>query len=113
MNRLQLLITEKMAEGKSYRDIEHDTGVSHVSLSKYHKGSTPDGKNLAVLSKYFRVDFHELLEAMKPVEKQIFGNSIDDQFAAIVWNLLTPSQKQRAVVMLRELQADGEKQDQA
>lgn len=60
---LQKLITERMAEGKSYRDIEHECGVNNVSIAQYHKGAVPRGKNLAMLAKYFRIsDFWLLVE---------------------------------------------------
>ena len=65
MNRLQVLITDKLREGKSFRQIAEESGVNHVSISQYHKGIEPDGKNLAKLAKYFRVDFWELVENQK------------------------------------------------
>lgn len=63
MNKLQVLITSKLAEGKSYRRIADEAGLNHVSISKYHSDKvTPDGKSLAKLAKYFNVDFWDLLE---------------------------------------------------
>jgi len=62
MTKLVDLITEKITEGKSYRDIEHESGVNHVSISQYHKGTEPNGKNLAKLATYFRCDFWDLVK---------------------------------------------------
>jgi transcriptional regulator with XRE-family HTH domain len=114
LNLLQELITEKMSEGKSFRDIEHETGVSHVSIGKYHKGSTPDGKNLAILAKYFNQDFYVLLASVKPaLHKDDFGSAVEDRMAAEVWKMLSRQQKWIAVQQLHELQVSGEKLDQA
>ena len=71
MNRLQTLITAKFNEGKSYNRLESEIGVNHVSLSQYHKkGVAPSGKNLALLAKYFRVDFWDLLEEVNEPSAQ-------------------------------------------
>lgn len=70
MNKLQILITEKMAEGKSYRQIERECGVNRVSIHQYHYGMIPTGKNLAILAKYFKIDFWLLVEKPeKPVNR--------------------------------------------
>lgn len=69
MNKLQILITEKMSEGKSYRQIERECGVNRVSIHQYHYGMIPTGKNLAMLAKYFKIDFWLLVEKpVKPVK---------------------------------------------
>ena len=47
MNKLQVLITDKLREGKSFRQIAEESGVNHVSISQYHKGIEPDGKNIS------------------------------------------------------------------
>jgi transcriptional regulator with XRE-family HTH domain len=63
MTLLQQLLEEKLAEGKSYRRISEKCHVNYVSLSKYHQGkATPEGKNLALLAKFFNVDYWLLLE---------------------------------------------------
>ena len=64
MNKLQKLITDKLVSGKSYRRIEEECGVNHVSLSQYHKGLIPEGKNLAILGRYFGVEYWRLVEAV-------------------------------------------------
>lgn len=112
MNRLQQCIGGKLAAGKSFRDMEHESGVSHVSISKYHKGGTPDGKNLAMLGKYFHVDYFTLLDPIDSPQKSQgaqFGQTLDDQLAETIWNRLSPDQKRKAVALLREQIADDEK----
>lgn len=64
MTRLQHLIGNELSEGKTYRQIALDIGLNHVSISQYHKGIIPDAKNLAILSKYFRINFADLLIEM-------------------------------------------------
>jgi len=71
MNWLQKLIHEKLQEGKSFRQLGKECGINHVSLSQYYKGLEPDGKNLAILGKYFRVNFYDLLELGDNSNKQI------------------------------------------
>lgn len=77
MNLLQHLISEEMANGKSYRKIGEKCSppINHVSISQYHRGEVaPDGKNLAVLSKYFNVNFEDLLdEYKKSIDKNIIS----------------------------------------
>lgn len=61
-----MLITEKLAENKSYRRIAEECGLNHVPLGRYHRNEVePDGKTLAVLGKYFNVDFWELMENVR------------------------------------------------
>lgn len=57
MNAIQLLITGKLGEGKSFRTIAKESGISHVSIIKYHRGSRPQPTEMAVLAKYLGVDF--------------------------------------------------------
>lgn len=112
MNKLQQCIGEKLAAGKSFRDMEHESGVSHVSISKYHKGATPDGKNLAKLGKYFHVDYFTLLDPVDSHSKSTgpqFGQGIDDQLAETIWSRFSPEQKRRAVELLREQITDDQK----
>lgn len=63
MTKLQNLITAELSKGKSYREIAEKSGINHVSLTQYHRDEVqPGGKNLAILAKYFGVDFWELIE---------------------------------------------------
>ena len=63
MNNIQRLINEKMESGKSYRRIGEECKISHVSIARYHQGeSTPNGKNLAILGKYFNAKIEDLVE---------------------------------------------------
>jgi phage repressor protein C with HTH and peptisase S24 domain len=55
------MIGLKLAEGKTYRQIGSECGINHVSIGQYHKGITPDAKNLALLAKYLRVEFSDIL----------------------------------------------------
>lgn len=64
MNNLQRMITEKLESGKSYRRIGEECKIDHVSVSRYHQGlSTPNGKNLAILEKYFNTKMENLVES--------------------------------------------------
>lgn len=63
MKKLQELLEESLANGQSFRSMSEKCGINHVSLSQYHKGLDPDPKNLAVLSKFFRVDLAELADS--------------------------------------------------
>jgi transcriptional regulator with XRE-family HTH domain len=113
VNKLQGLITEKVKEGKSYRDIENECGINHVSISQYHKGVTPNGKNLAILADYFRLDYWELVEVKEHQGEAPanFGKDLDDQVAELIWSHYTPEQKRKATALLRELLVTDEKPD--
>ena len=87
MNLLQRLVTNEMAKNRSLREIAESIGISHVSLSKYYKGTVrPEGKNLSVIAAHFGVEFWELLEEEKdklsddPVRELVDG-MIDRIFA--------------------------------
>jgi len=106
MNKLQLLITEKLSMGKSYRDIEKETGVNHNSISAYHKGSIPHGKNLAILGKYFRVDFWELVEEKKPASSAVHTSGFTelDEVAARRFGYFDIPEEQRAAILHNAVQ---------
>lgn len=63
MRKLQKLISDKLDEGKSLRQIAHESGVEYTSVSNYyHRNVEPRGKNLGLLATYFRVPFADLLD---------------------------------------------------
>jgi len=71
MNRLQELLTGKLAEGKSFNRMAHEIGINHVSLIQYHKeGVQPNGVNLAILARYFGVKFEDLVDSVTPPSGQ-------------------------------------------
>ena len=109
MNMLQKLLAEKLAEGKSYRRMEEECGVSHNSLSDYHqKGKIPHhGKNLALLARYFNVGIESLLDTVHDSSVSGFGSTLEDQLAYREWQTLSPDQKLEAVQLLRKLKASG------
>lgn len=65
MNMLQRLITAKLEEGKTLRGIARESGVSHVSIGKYHEGSKPNARSMAMLAKYFGVDYDSMRKSFE------------------------------------------------
>lgn len=71
MRMLHKLISQKVAEGKSLRQIAKESGVEYTSVHNYyHRPETePRGKNLKLLADYFGVHFADLVD---DVEDQSF-----------------------------------------
>ena len=114
MTKLQIMLADKIKEGKSCRQIAEDSDINHVSISKYHKGTEPNGKNLAKLAKYFNVDYWELVEKAptRTVEHKITESTLnleviseidhdrallDDECAD-----LSPDERLQVVLLLRK-----------
>ena len=108
MTKLQQLITNSMESGKSYRRIGEECNINHVSIARYHKGeSTPNGKNLAILEKYYRMPLEDLVEPVKRSRDDADGADIVDTSSLNAgqreaWHLLTtlPPEKLSSVCHL-------------
>jgi transcriptional regulator with XRE-family HTH domain len=114
LNLLQELLSDRLRRGATFREIERECGVSHVNLSRYHKGKDPDSKNLVKLATFFGVDFHDLLDERIPSKGNKFslGTTLEDQLAYQEWQTLSPDEKLEAVRMLRRLKEGRKNQDQ-
>lgn len=105
---IKQLIMDSMKEGKSRARIAHELGVTKTAIHNYYHGTAkPEGKSLALLATYFKVEEWQLLEeigdAGRPV---IIGNSPEDQLLYAEWVKMSSDQKLTAVQMLRKLQAN-------
>lgn len=69
---LQKLIDDRVKDGKSLRRIAEESGVEYTSISNYyHRNVEPRGKNLALLAKYFRIHFAELMDDYVPADMHL------------------------------------------
>jgi len=81
MTKLQQLIRKEIMAGEDFASIGRKSGINHVSIGQYDKGVTPNGKNLAKLSRYFLVSIEDLVE---PVNTSTNQNTADDMADAVI-----------------------------
>lgn len=109
---IRKLIEDKMREGKSMSRIAEESGVSKTAIHNYyHSKAKPEGKSLALLSKYFNTEVECLLDEIGggPSVAAHFGVGLEDRLAHEEWRTLSRDEKLLAVQMLRKLKADAKK----